>query len=109
MKDKFYYIDGVSDTFDLKRILHRTDGPAVEMTKGGKQWFLEGKRHRENGPAIEYSTGDKEWYLHGKLHREDGPAIEYDNGNNSWWLHGKLINCDSQEMFERLLKLKVFW
>jgi hypothetical protein len=55
------------------------------------------------------ADGTKRWYLDDKLHRTDGPAIEYTNGDKIWYLDGKLIDCSSQEEFERLLKLKVFW
>jgi len=30
---------------------------------GNKVWFLNGKYHREDGPAIELTSGRKEWYL----------------------------------------------
>ena len=55
------------------------------------------------------ADGTKRWYLDGKRHRTDGPAIEYPNGDKYWYLNGKQIDCKSQEEFERLLKLKVFW
>ena len=70
----------------------------------------EGQLHRENGPAIEYADGTKVWYYHGKLHREDGPAIESANGSKVWFYQDKIIDCcDSQQKFEKLLKLKAFW
>lgn len=43
------------------------------------------------------------------LHREDGPVVEYADGNKEWWYQGKFITDKSQEEFERLLKLKLFW
>jgi len=76
---------------------------------GTKSWYLNYQRHREDGPAIEWSNGDKSWYFNGKHHRLDGPAIEWDNIAKEWWYHGKWIKCDSQEKFERLLKLKLLW
>ncbi len=45
--------------------------------------------HRENGPAIELADGDKYWYKGGKKHRLDGPAIEYANGEKLWYIEGK--------------------
>jgi len=33
---------------------------------GDKVWSLNGNLHREDGPAIEISNGRKEWYLNGK-------------------------------------------
>jgi hypothetical protein len=34
---------------------------------GTKIWYLNGELHREDGPAIEYTKGDKEWWLNGKV------------------------------------------
>jgi hypothetical protein len=42
-------------------------------------------------------------------HRIDGPAIECANGNKYWYYEGEKIECDSQEKFKRLIKLKLFW
>jgi hypothetical protein len=66
------------------------------------------KLHRDYGPAVEHN-GYKAWYQFGKLHREDGPAQEYEDGNKIWWLHNKQVICDTQEEFERLMRLKAFW
>jgi hypothetical protein len=88
--------------------LHRSNGPAVECANGNKYWFYHGGRHRVDGPAVDCANGHKYWYCMGKRHREDGPAIECDSGVE-WWFHGKRIYCSSQEEFERLIKLKVFW
>jgi uncharacterized cupin superfamily protein len=41
-------------------------------------------------------------------HREDGPAVEWFSGDKDWFFHGKSINCDSQEEFERQVKLLAF-
>jgi hypothetical protein len=70
------------------KVLHRTDGPAVEYSDGTKVWYLNGQRHRTDGPAIENSDGYKVWYLNGQRHRTDGPAIEYSNGSKEWYLNG---------------------
>jgi hypothetical protein len=70
----------------------------------------------------------------GELHREDGPAIEWDaNGSKVWYWHGQIsstrwssyakmlmvpklgittdrrIDCQSNQEFLRLIKLKAFW
>ena len=78
--------------------LHREDGPAVEYSNGGKQWYINGKLHREDGPAVEWEDGARWWYLHGKLHREgDLPAVVLPsfnsftkNATKFWYNHGKL-------------------
>jgi hypothetical protein len=33
---------------------------------GPKFWYLNGVLHREDGPAIEYTNGGKEWWINGK-------------------------------------------
>lgn len=90
-------------------LLHRLDGPAIELADSSKQWWFNGKRHRIDGPAIERANGNKLWYLNGKLHREDGPAIEFANGYKEWYFNSNHIKCSSQEEFEKLIKLKAFW
>ena len=70
------------------KILHREDGPAVELSNGSKFWWLNGERHREDAPAVEHANGNKSWWLNGKRHREDGPAIEYTDGYKEWYLNG---------------------
>ena len=89
--------------------LHRIDGPAQEWANGYKEWCQNGKRHRIDGPAVEYSSGSKEWYQNGLLHRIDGPAKEYNDEYKEWWFEGKKIDCNSQEEFERCIKLRLFW
>jgi hypothetical protein len=76
---------------------------------GDKRWYLNGKLHREDGPACEYANGSKFWYLNDQLHREDGPAYEAAYGYKQWYYHGKYLNCQTNEEFFRLLKLKAFW
>ena len=55
---------------------------------GDKHWYKDGVLHREDGPAIEMTNGDKYWYINGMLHREDGPAVEY-TFRVEWWYEGK--------------------
>lgn len=88
---KFYYKDR-----EMK-ILHRTDGPAIEYAYGSKHWCIDDKRHREDGPAYEGADGGKGWFFNGKLHREDGPAVEYADGSKFWYLNGKQL---SEEKFD---------
>jgi len=90
--------------------MSKDNQPVCETySSGNKRWYLNDKLHREDGPAIEYFNGTKAWYFHDQRHRLDGPAIERVNGEKSWWYHGKWINCDSQEEFEKILKLKALW
>jgi len=76
---------------------------------GTKRYYLNGKLHRLDGPAITYKHGNKVWYQNGLLHREDGPACEFANGDKHWYYQDEYINCNSQEEFEKLIKLKIFW
>ena len=92
-------------------ILHREDGPAIELTNGDQHWYINGKRHREDGPAIDsvdgyqawyikdtlhrddgfavgFASGTRSWYRNGVLHREDGPAIEFTSGEGKWYING---------------------
>jgi len=95
--------------YRLDGLLHREDGPAIEWVNGDKNWYVNGKLHREDGPACEYANGDKVWYQNDQLHREDGPAVKYSDGSKYWYYEGKRINCNSQEEFEKIIKLKIFW
>ena len=65
--------------------------------------------HREDGPAIELTNGDKSWYLNNLCHREDGPAIEFADGTKCWCFRGKHIDCETNEEFLQLMKMKAFW
>ena len=72
-------------------------------------YLLDDKFHRIGGPAVEYFDGSKEWFENGKQHRIDGPAVEGNDGTKDWYYKGKYIDCNSQEEFERYVKLKLFW
>jgi hypothetical protein len=69
---------------------HRDDGPAVECSDGGKEWYQHGERHRDDGPAVEWASGTKVWYQHGKKHRDDGPAFEWADGTKEYYQHGEI-------------------
>jgi len=69
----------------------------------------QGRLHREGGPASIDSLGAKYWFIHGEKHREDGPAIEWEDGDKWWYLNDKRIKCNTQEEFELLMKLQLFW
>ena len=63
--NKFYHKDRAM------KILHRSDGPAVEWSNGSKEWWIDNKRHREDGPAIESAGGSKSWYINGEYLSEE--------------------------------------
>lgn len=44
--------------------------------------------HRKDGPAVELSNGSKVWRVNGFLHRVEGPARENAGNSPEWWLHG---------------------
>jgi hypothetical protein len=45
-----------------------------------------------------------------EMHNEDGPVITYfDGSNKEWYWHNKKIDCNTQEEFEKMLKMKAFW
>jgi len=65
--------------------------------------------HNDNGPAYRSKISNlKFWKIHGINHRLDGPAAEYSDGKKEWHLNGVRILVNSQEEFERYLKLLVF-
>jgi len=43
--------------------------PCIDLTI--KTWMRDGLRHRDNGPAIEMSDGHKEWWLNGEFQRRE--------------------------------------
>ena len=81
----------------------------IEKDNFGRFYYLDDKSHRLDGPAREWNDGTKSWWQNGVLHRIDGPAIEYLNGIKYWYYEDKYIKCSSQEEFERLIKMKLFW
>jgi len=93
---------------DSELNLHREDGPAIVWIDGNMEWWLNGLRHREDGPALLWHDGHKEWWLNGVLHRIDGPAIINYCGDKFWFYYGYRIECNCQEEFERIIKLKIF-
>jgi len=76
---------------------------------GDKRWYKDDLLHREDGPAVECTIGNKYWFIEDKLHRVDGPAIERIHGDKWWYYQGRYIDCQNQQEFEQLIKLKVFW
>ena len=72
-------------------------------------YYLNDKYHRIDGPAVELIDGYKAWYQNGILHRLDGHAEECPDGTKYWFYEGIGTDCNSQEEFEKYLKLKLFW
>jgi hypothetical protein len=81
----------------------------VKIETYGKFYYLNEKLHRLDGAAAEWSNGDREYYKNGYRHRLNGAAIEWHSDKKYFWYEGKYIKCESQEEFERILKLKLFW
>jgi hypothetical protein len=84
------------------------------ITKITEYWYnVEGSHyrdlHREDGPAVVWGTGDLEWWQYSNRHRLDGPACLWANGTKEWWINGKRLDVSTDEEFERLIKMKVFW
>jgi hypothetical protein len=67
-----------------------------------------GSFHRDDGPAVIHPDGTQFWYQHGVRHRLDGPAIMTSRGECKWYIHGVHINCNSNEEFLRIVKIRSF-
>lgn len=78
---------------------------------GSKYYYTNDHLNRENGPAY-ISRLTKQWFNNNIPHRLDGPALIYLDGRKDWqvwYYNGKYINCNTQEEFERLIKLRLLW
>lgn len=65
---------------------------------------------------IIYDDGAQAWFYQDLYHRLNGPAViemiminQKLQVNCKWYYYGTEINCSSQEEFEKILKLKIFW
>jgi len=89
---KVYLIDGVpqlyTENFDM-RIPCFTFQTRIIDGENNLLWYKNGQRHRSDGPAVEGTKGQKFWYIKGKLHRLDGPAVEWHDGRKFWFLNGE--------------------
>jgi len=47
------------------------------------------QKHRLDGPAVEWSVSGKEWWINGKCHRLDGPAVMWPNRTKHWFIKNK--------------------
>lgn len=82
----------------------------IDKWSKAKRWVNnEGHLHRVGAPAVEHEDGTVFWWHNGNLHREDGPAAEWKDGHKEWWYNDNRIDCTTQEEFERLIKLELFW
>ena len=90
---KFYYSDNtILNYHDLKKNLHREDGPAIEHYNGDKFWYKNNLLHRDNDlPAIEFKSGCKFWYQNGKRHRLNNPAVIFSSGIEIWYNGGEQV------------------
>ena len=106
----YVYVDrtlsGVIRYLDAQRRKHRLDGPAVEWSKGTREWYVDGRLHRLDGPAVELADGTSEWWVDGQLHRLDGPAIERSDGGRQWWLHDvQVTDAEHTEIVAQLREI----
>jgi len=72
------------------------------------------ERYWEGGKIVyvKYTDGFQSWWKNGYRHKEDGPAIIFGDNKpmpDQWWYNGERIKCNSQQEFERMLRLKAFW
>ena len=71
-REQFIYINSVGDKSYYKdrnmTILHREDGPALEIKGGKNYYYIDGKRHNFDGPAItcEHYPIKENYFLFGK-------------------------------------------
>lgn len=83
-----------------------------DIGKGTKYFFSDDPRytyHKIKGPAVIDPNGFLHYMQNDKLHRLDGPAVvDPNDGFKIWYYKGKLIECDSQQEFERKIKLLAF-
>lgn len=63
--------------------------------------YVNGQQHRDDGPAVEWSDGGKEWWQDGKRNRADGPAVELANGTKEWWIAGQRMLEEQFDAFCR--------
>ena len=86
---------------------HREDGPAIELSDGTKEWYINGERHREDGPAYEKPNGTitKVWFINGLIHREDGPSKIWSNCREDYYLNGKMYTVEDWQ--KHILKIKL--
>jgi len=43
----------------------------IEFKEGTRDWIQDGILHRDDGPAVELASGDCEWFLNGVEYTEE--------------------------------------
>ena len=83
------YLDLVgTDWLDFQGLTpHRTNGPAIEISDGRNEWWLNGQRHRTDGPAYEDSLGMTAWFLNDQ---------ELDQAQVETWIKENNIDLSTQ-------------
>ena len=79
---------------------------------GSKIYYLNNLIHRDNQPAMTLKEDFRTeiYYVKkGDYHRLDGPAVIRTGMSPLWYYNNVHIRCNSQEEFERLIKLKLLW
>jgi hypothetical protein len=89
------FIDDNGNLFEIKTNIY------------GRSYCKNGSLHREDGPAYESTTSAKYWSIDGRFHRENGPAVILFKGEKMWFYKGRKIDCEIQEEFEQIIKLKL--
>ncbi len=56
--------------------VHRENGPAIEcLVTGDMYWLQYGVYHRIDGPAVEMSNGSKQWFINGEFQYIDRSEV----------------------------------
>ena len=76
---------------------------------GNLHHYVNNKHHNEKSSASIWNNGTKIWCQNNKYHRIDGSAIEWNDGDKEYWYQNEEIKCNSQEEFERFIKLRLLW
>lgn len=89
---------------------HRDNDQPALSNEYVKEWWVNGLRHRENDkPAIHYiEDNELHWFENGHYHRLNGPAIICDDGSKMYFYHDEHIDVETDEDFQKIVKLKHF-
>ena len=85
-----HYVDDVGDEiYVVNSRYHRTDGPAVILNDGSKEWLHYGLMHRADGPARIRPSGDIYWFYEG-VHYEYDQYVKVAKWTSDQIIHFKL-------------------